>query len=286
MQNEILRVSAAEYHADPCAVPSLSASLAHTIITGCPRHAWAAHPKLGAVNRKSPTKEMDKGSLLHKLLLGDGPELCIVDAPDWRTKAAQEQREMARKEGLIPVLIDQANVAQFQAAQIRKSLREQGIELSGASEVAFAWAEETYDGAEVQCRGMIDHYLDGTIYDLKIWDSASPKVLERKCIQMGSHIQAAAYTRGIEKIRPLLAGRVCFKWLIVELEPVVQVVVASPTGTMRELGERQWRRAVDTFGRCLAADNWPGYAEGVVELEAPAWALAQDYEATMEDDPE
>lgn len=286
MQNEILRVAAQEYHADPCEVPSLSASLAHKLIDGCPLDAWAYHPRLGNKARFEPTAAMDGGNVLHELVLGKGPGLHIVDAKDWRTNAAKEQKELARKEGLIPILIDQANVAQFQAAQIREALRGKGIELAGASEVAFAWTEETFDGAEVQCRGMIDHYVDGVVYDLKIYDSANPRVLRRKFINMGSHIQAAAYLRGIGKVKPGLAGQIKFKWLVVQLYPAVQVVVAPPGATMFDLGTRQWRRAVDTWGRCLAADDWPGYTEGEVEIEAPEWALAADYEDTIEVDDE
>jgi hypothetical protein len=42
-----LDVSTAEYHADPCAQPSLSASIARELIHKSPLHAWQVHPKLG-----------------------------------------------------------------------------------------------------------------------------------------------------------------------------------------------------------------------------------------------
>ena len=41
-----LGVIEAEYHADPAPEPSLSRSLAHTLLTRSPRHAWQAHPRL------------------------------------------------------------------------------------------------------------------------------------------------------------------------------------------------------------------------------------------------
>jgi len=40
----ILRCSAAEYHADPCAKPSLSASIAHAIVALPPPHGYSIYP--------------------------------------------------------------------------------------------------------------------------------------------------------------------------------------------------------------------------------------------------
>ncbi len=39
-------MSEAAYHADPCADPSLSRSIAEKLILESPRHAHAAHPRL------------------------------------------------------------------------------------------------------------------------------------------------------------------------------------------------------------------------------------------------
>jgi hypothetical protein len=41
-------------------------------------------------------------------MLLEGTDVCIaVDAPDWRTKAAKEQRDAIRQIGRIPLLIEQ-----------------------------------------------------------------------------------------------------------------------------------------------------------------------------------
>lgn len=89
MTARILNVSEAAYHADPCPSPSLSQSIAHTLITQSPRHARLEHPRLGGQQRAS-TKAMDEGAILHKLLLGAGADFEMVVADDWRTKAAKE----------------------------------------------------------------------------------------------------------------------------------------------------------------------------------------------------
>lgn len=273
------------YHADPCEVPSLSQSIAHKLINESPRHAWAAHPKLGNLDRKA-TATMDRGSLIHKLVLGEGAEVTIIDAPDWRTKAAKEAREAAREARQIPVLLADFNDAEQAATEVRKQLAALGIALGDRSEVPVQWIEHASDGTEVQCRGMIDNIASPTIYDLKTCRSAHPRAIERHAITYGYHIQAAAYRRAWEAINPELAGRVEFVWIFVQLDPLPVITVARPRGTMRELGERQWRRAVDTWARCLREDRWPGYADGIVEIEAPAWALSQDYEQFNDDSEE
>lgn len=276
------KIAEAEYHADPCDVPSLSQSIAHKLINESPRHAWSAHPKLGNLDRKE-TAAMDRGSLVHKLVLGEGGEIAVIDSDDWRTKAAREARDMAREARQIPVLARDLADAQAAADEIARQLAERGVALTGDSEVAALWTETATDGTDVQCRGMLDHFAAPIIYDLKTCRSAHPRELERHAIAYGYHIQAEAYRRAVAAIQPALAGRVDFVWLFVQLDPLPVVTVARPSGTMRELGERQWRRAVDVWARCLREDRWPGYAEGVVEIEAPTWALAQDYESTFED---
>ena len=60
-----------EYHSDPCDSPSLSASIAQTIVLESPAHAWLQHPRFGG-KQIEPTKEMDRGTLVHALLLGKG----------------------------------------------------------------------------------------------------------------------------------------------------------------------------------------------------------------------
>src|SRR5215831_5713580 len=42
----VYAMPAAQYHADPCPTPSLSASIIKLICLDSPAHAWTAHPKL------------------------------------------------------------------------------------------------------------------------------------------------------------------------------------------------------------------------------------------------
>jgi hypothetical protein len=64
----------AEYLRDPAPEPSLSAGIGWTLLTRTPRHAWADHPRLGAMSESKQSKEMDLGTVAHRLLLGKGGE--------------------------------------------------------------------------------------------------------------------------------------------------------------------------------------------------------------------
>lgn len=273
----ILDVTSEEYFDDPCEVPSLSQSIAHTLITKSPAHAWLRHPKLGNQPRP-PTSATNDGSIIHRLLLGKGTEVCVISGfDDFRKKAAQEARDEAIAKGLIPMLEQRYEGILAAAAQLRRNIASYGIELDGASEVPVEWREPGNIG-DVLCRGLLDHLVleRGTIYDVKKIVSADLRTCARHAIEYGYDIQYAAYTSAVEKLRPDLSGRIDYVWLFCEIEPPYAVVPARPDGALRELGERRWSRAVTLWEDCLARDFWPTYTRTITTIEAPTWALAQE----------
>jgi hypothetical protein len=277
MTAEILDVSETEYRGDPGKVPSLSASIAKVLIMESPAHAYDIHPKLGNRPRK-PTAAMDEGTLVHALLLGKGTEIQIIDAPDFRTKAAQEARDMATGAGRLPVLRHKLDAAEKIVSQVRERIASFGISLDGMSEVAFKWDELGEDGEPVACRARLDHVNleTGLILDVKKTESANPKKIARYMIDYGYDIQWAAYTRAVEFLKPELQGRVEMVFLFVELDPPYVVVPAKPAGLLREFGLKRWDRAVKLWERCLRTNSWPGYVTETAMLEPPAWMVADE----------
>lgn len=282
MTARILNVTEDEYHADPCAVPSLSQSIAHTLIAKSPAHAYIEHPRLGKptdVVEKS-TKAVDEGSIIHALLLGKGPSLDVLKFDNYKTKAAQEIRDAAWEAGRIPVLERRYVELLSAAAALRTNLAGCGIELSGQSEVAIEWNE---DGAEgpVLCRARLDHLLLGSeavIYDVKKITSADARTRSRSAIDYGHDIQEAAYRSGVSKVFPKYAGRVDFMDLYMELDPPYAVVPARPSAALRWHGESRWRRAVFLWERCLLENRWPSYTDKVTTTEAPIYAINAEEE--------
>lgn len=279
-ETRFARFSAEDYFADPCAAPSLSSSIANVLELASPLHAWSQHPKLGGIPRP-PTKALDNGSLIHELLLGAGKGVKVIDAADFRTNAAKAERDAARAAGQLPVLAGDYEVASRTAGILRERFADVGIVLAGESEAVALWTETASNGAQVQCRGMMDHLTLPTTYDLKSARSAHPIACRRHVENYGYALQRAAYVSAIERIKPDLAGRVDFVFVFFELEPPHAVTPARLTGAFCELGERGWRRAVDRWEECLRTNRWPGYAAGVIDLEPSPWALTNDMDRQL-----
>lgn len=281
-ENRFVRISDDEYHADPCAFPSLSSSIANVLDQESALHAWARHPRLGGIKRR-PTKSMDHGSLSHALLLGSGKEVEIIDAKDYRTNAAKERRDEAEKTGRIPVLVADYAEAKRTAMKLRERFNELGIVLDGESELTALWTETARNGHAVQCRGMLDHVKLPVIYDLKSIRSAKPDVCRKHIESYGYAVQRAAYVSAVERIKPELAGRVDFIFVFYELEPPHAVTPMRLSGAFRELGTRAWKRSVNRWEWCLRNSAWPAYADGIISVEPSTWALTKDTEREEEE---
>lgn len=280
----LVRMPEAEYHADPCQVPSLSSSIAHVLDAESPAHAFALHPRLGGAKREQK-QCYDLGSAFHAILLGRGRELARIEADDFRTKAAKAGRDAAHAEGRIPVLAGALDHAAKVAPLLARDIAAFGYELTGQSEMAAFWLE----GGKVQCRAMMDHYIEAqdsaVIIDVKRTKSAHPDAIRRKIDAFGYDIQSAAYVSAIEHLRPHLAGRVSFVLLFCELGIAPQVVPVKLDGAYRHIGEMRWRRAVATWERCLRTRHWPGYASDTIEMSPPPWLQSRELEREVTAEP-
>lgn len=273
-------VSPDVYHGDPCERPSLSSSLAHTLATQTPKHAWLQHPRLGGGASRKPTTSMNDGTLAHKLLLGAGKEIVIVKFDDFRTAKAQAVRDEAIAAGQVPVIEKAYNAAKSVAHILTKKLSEEyGIRLFGKSEAVAIWEEE-HETGPVLVRSMFDHLIEssGIIYDIKKIVSADPDTCERHAYDYGYDIQAHSYLRGFERLRPSLAGRGDFVFLFLELEPPYCITPLRPDGAFRELGRRRWNRAVNSWATSLRDNSWPEYSARATTIGVKPWALAKEEE--------
>jgi hypothetical protein len=273
-QARILDVTDREYHADPCATPSLNQSTARRLITQSPAHAYLYHPRLGG-QADEQTASKDNGSLYHAILLGGESMIELIAADDFRTKAAREARDAAKAGGKVPLLVkDHADVMKAVEA-IRARFVLLGVSLEGDHETAIDWCEDSAFGP-VMCRGKLDVLALPTITDIKSCRTAAPRSCENHIVEYGYDIQRAAYVSAVEKLRPELVGRVGFDLIFFETEAPYAVTPGPMSGELRELGARKWRRAIDLWGKCLRSNDWPGYVTGPVTFQAPAWAMAQE----------
>lgn len=287
MNARLLTLSDADYFADNVLpdTPTLSQSIAKLLVDQSPLHAWAAHPRLGNCADRDSTKALDDGTLMHHMLLGTGEgSVVLIDADNFRTKAAQEARDLAIAAGKLPVLAHQHAALTAGVRMMRDRMADAGVDMdlfdAAQSEAGILWYE---DG--VACRGRMDklHVERRTIFDVKKSRSAHPLACARHMLAYGYDIQWAAYTSGLDQLTEAL-GHVDMQFIFIEDKAPYAVTVGRPDGIMRELGSKKWKKAVAMWKDCLASGKWPGYATSTVNLEAPAWAISQQMVAEMEDE--
>src|SRR3990172_2067727 len=125
--------------------PTLSASIAHTLLTQSPRHAWFSHPRLNPAQQPEEAEIADIGSVAHHVLLaGDTRAIVLIDAKDYRTNAAKEARDAARANGGIPLLqheLAAVNDIVIAAKDYLANSEIAGIFDDGAAEQTIVWQE-------------------------------------------------------------------------------------------------------------------------------------------------
>lgn len=272
---EIRTLTAADYHEDRVVDrPTLSASIAHLLLTSSPRHAWTAHPKLNPDFERKAEEKFDVGTVAHALLLQGETIVEVVDATDWRTKAAQEARDAARDAGRVPLLArhwqavrDMVDAAREQLAAVDA---DPAVFAAGRPEQTLAWEE---DG--VACRALVDWLHDDhrAVDDLKTTArSAHPDSWGRTMFSIGADVQAAFYLRGI---RAITGSDPVFRFCVVETAPPYALSIVSLSPDALALADAKVDAALRLWRACLDANDWPAYPRQVCFVEAPPWAEAQ-----------
>lgn len=276
-----------DYHRDPCAAPSLSASVASILISASPAHAHAAHPKLNPDLVRTEKAHYDIGTAAHALLLESRPfedVVEVIDAADWRTNTAKEAALEARDNGRIPLLTHVAEQTQLMVAAARTQLAAHHADptplTDGTPEQTIVWQDNG-----VWCRARIDWLRDDltAIDDLKTTSrSASPYAYTRALFNVGGDIQAAFYLRGI---RALTGKSPVFRWIVIETKPPFALSIVSPGPAVLELASSKVDFALNLWRRCLETGTWPAYPPEVAYADLPSWEESRwlDREALEEE---
>lgn len=259
-------------------MPMLHQSTAAEIMNRSPLHGWYKAFKEGP-------EEWDDarnfGQVCHKVLLG-GKELVVVDAPDWRTSKAKQERDAALEMGKIPVRIGRYAEAVALVNIVTNALSESWrIILTGQNELTAVWHKN-----QGWCCGRLDHLIfhgpktrptGAMILDFKFTSSAAKKQCENRFIEHGYDIQHAAYVEAIATIYPKLAGRVKMQFIFVEVNAPNAIRLMPLAGSMRTSGEIRWNKAREKWRECLEKYGqekpWPAYSDDGEPAECPPWAM-------------
>lgn len=265
---------ASAYHADP----ALSSTGARRLLPpSCPAHfRWEAD------NGQPPKRAWDLGTAAHRLVLDDGPELTVLDYPDYKTKAAQQARAEARAAGAVPLLTREHEQVQAMADAIRRHPLASAIFTpgQGRAEVSLVWDDSP---TGVRRRARLDWLRDPVpgrrliVPDYKTCADASPEALQRAIESHGYHQQAAWYLDGVQAAGLAPDGAV-FIFVFQEKAPPYLVHVVELARVALSIGAAKNRRALEIYRQCAASGRWWGYADDITHLSLPPWAENRDIE--------
>ena len=272
----IYELSHEDYHSDPCILPSLSRSIIKDLIFRTPAHAHWNNPRLNpAYQPDDGNGKFDVGLASHSILLEGIDNVEVIDADDWRTKAAKEARDEARKIGKTPLLNHQFDEVKKCVVRVEEQIygcKELGIKnllTDGDHEQSFFWKEE-----ETFFRTRTDWISKDRklILDCKFTEmSVNPSDLARYILNMGLDIQAALYSRGAEKVNGIKPK---FVFVFAEVaEPYICSFVSLPPEFMA-LGQSKVEYGIYLWRECMKNNEWPAYPNKVCYPDLPGYAMA------------
>lgn len=258
-----------EYHRDP----ALSASGAKRLLPpNCPALYKHDRDNGGRPNKR----EFDVGHAAHAAVLGVGLELVVVDADDWRTKAAKEARDTAYAEGKCPILAKEKVAVDAMAVEIRRHpIASKLLDPEhGRPEVSVFWHDEQRG---IDRRARFDWLPDGDggqliVPDYKTTSSAEPHAFARSVFAFGYDMQAVFYTDAVRAAG--LAEDVEFRFIAQETTPPYLITVHELDFLSLALGRARVDEACAVFRECSETNTWPGYSDGVELVAPPAWLAA------------
>lgn len=244
-------------------------SLGFTLIDQTPEHALAAATQVP----EPPNEAMDIGTVFHACLLTGESTVLLIDAPDWRTRAARDQREAARANGQTPLLYHKwAEVkAMLTAVRRRLEARPDPRPFVGG----FAERSLHFRVNGVDCRSTADWVSadNRRIVEVKTTgESAHPAAFSKALWGKGYAFQAALERRAIKTEFGVDAEH---EWLVCETYHPYAISSVALDPEAQAFSDQQLDEALRLWRECEETGIWPGYRKQIAYAEVPAWMQAQ-----------
>lgn len=258
-----------EYHAHP----ALSVSAAKKLLPpSCPA-IFDYERTAGQKHRR----EFDFGHAAHLVVLGSGPELHVVNADNFQTKAARAERDEAYARGAVPLLPDEFDTVQNMATALRQHpLTAELFAEGGLAEQSLFWTDPD---SGVPCRARLD-WLSHRIVDYKTTTDVSPAAISRAVEKFGYHMQAAWYLDGAALL-DLVAPDAEFLFVFQDKNPPHLVTVVDLDDIALKVGGERNRLAREVYRDCTKAGVWPTYSNDIERISLPAYALRRHNEGIL-----
>ena len=219
--------------------------------------------------KKEPTKAMFLGTMVHSRVLEQREENYAVmpDGLDGRTSAGKQFKEANASK----TVITQDEYAQYKrmvyAVESNKDVQ---YLLSKAVDCEIGIVQKF---RELDIKGKIDCLIKDesgkyAILDLKTTQSCEPHEFARHAIGLKYFMQCCWY-QSLVALEFNLDYAVPYYWVAVENTEAADVCIFQPPADGLDLGQKQMEKAIELYRQCTATGKWPGYGNGIVELDVP-----------------
>lgn len=263
--------------ADYLAIDAFSSGIAHRVITQSPRHALYSR-----VAPRGPSTVSNKGEIAHKLLLeGNEDGIVSVAADNWKTKAAQTERDTAYAEGKIPILDREMPPIRVMVSAAKNCVAESseiaGVFEDGNPEVTVTWDD---DGLPCKIRpDFLSNQWHISVKTTNVVGGANPRYWTRtQLTPSGYDMQMQFYRRG------LIANGIDVehRFLVIEQNPPYGCSIIALAPNKAAIADVDVERSINIWRECLATNVFPGYPTGTFWAEAASWELAAAEERELE----
>lgn len=256
----------------------LSASRLNTILQYSPFHAY--HDEGG-----EPSDASDMGTAIHDALLEGIDRIAVIEADDWRTKAAKDARDNARSEGKIPILahkVAQVTNAVDAAKRFIASSEIAGVFDDGKPEQTIIWKE-----GELICKARPDWLTDERDILLHVkttQGSAEPSSwIRNQLVPAGYDVAAMFYEMGIFGIRTDKECHIGSQsvFLVIEQNAPYGCSLVGLAPAMMDLASRKVERGIRIWQQCKATGKYPSYPAQIHYAEPMPWHLSAEEEIQL-----
>lgn len=288
-------IPASEYHAWDIASRSMLTKLADT------RHYTPADVRHEMLTAKPDTDALALGSALHVALLEParyakavaiGPVNPKTGRTYERDTKAWEEAEHAGDTAVL-LTTDQATKVPLMAAALRAHPQARAIferaterelsvvvnldldELAAEHGVGDYWRLRSDDDAQLLAKARLDMLCPDValVADLKTSVAATEWELRKSVTDYGYYQQSALYPHmaraaGFGDVRH-------FALVVVRSEEPYRAAVLRVTEESQRIGWQELLPAMALAARCYRLDDWPGWPEGVIDVDVAEWKLRE-----------
>ncbi len=229
------------------------------LMASSPAH-YLAHPQ-------GESSALDKGTAVHSMLLR-GARITFYPK---KTKAGKAAPRNGGEWEAFKLANADAKIVTASEYEVCNRMVESVRANKYAMEVLTGIAEETilFDWLNLECRATPDVRDPGGAFvtELKTCQTSKPSRFSWQATQLCYHGQMAFHRAAMRKEK---LGRDPLGYVVaVESTVPYPVTVFKMTDRAWEKGEKQIRFWMEQLKSCLASNQWPPYAQSVVDLDVP-----------------